>query len=232
MTAGAAALFGGLARRRRARALHPDGDAFAARLRVTGGACPGVPLLDEPGDHAAIVRLSRGAGTPRPLPDGLGLALRVLDAHGPGRHQDLLMTTSVDLPLLHHLVLPTVGGFFGQSYSTAFSYRLGGRRAVVGARPLRRRRGGDLPQARAAAAAGDARFALCVAPELGRWRAVAEIALGEPLPARESEALAFDPANAGGGLEPMRWLLRVRRAAYAASQAHRPGPRPLPDSAR
>jgi hypothetical protein len=108
------AAFGALAHVRRARALHPDGAAFAAVLRVPGGRCPGVPLLDAPGEHRALVRVWRAAGTPWPLPDGLGLALRVPDAHRPGRHQDVLLTTTIGLPLLHHLVVPTTGGVFGQ----------------------------------------------------------------------------------------------------------------------
>jgi hypothetical protein len=228
-TAAAAAVFGALAERRRARALHPDGAAFRARLHVTGGAGLGVPLLDEARTWEAVVRLSRALGTPDPLPDAFGLALRVPGAHGPGRPQDLLLTTSVDLPLLHHLVLPSLAGIFGQSYSSALPYRIGGRLGALGARAVRRRRGAGLDRARLAAAAGDARFALCVAWPLSRWRPVAELVLGEPLEAAAAEALAFDPAHAGGGLEPVHRLMPVRRAAYAASQTARPGAEPLPD---
>jgi hypothetical protein len=226
----AARVFGAAAARRRARALHPAGAAFTATLEVTGGAGTGVPLLDRPARFGALVRFSRAAGTPRPLPDGLGLALRVPDVDGPGRHQDVLLTTSIDLPVVHHLVLPTIGGFFGQSYTSAFPYRTRSGLLLLGARPVRRRRGADLPELRAAAAAGDAAFELCVARPLGRWRGVGRIEPGVALGAADEPALAFDPLNDGGGLHLVPALLAVRHAAYRASQARRPGA-PLPDSA-
>src|SRR3954447_17789206 len=75
--AAAALTFGTVAGLRHARGLHPGGVARHAVLRVPGGRCPGVPLLDEPGEHAAIVRLSNALGAPLGRPDGIGLALRV-----------------------------------------------------------------------------------------------------------------------------------------------------------
>ena len=90
-----------------------------------------------PASTGAIVRLSRGVGLPKPLPDVLGLAVRIVDAHGPNRHQDLLLVTSVDAPVLHHLILPGPLGSYGQSYSSVLPYRLGDRLALVGALPRR-----------------------------------------------------------------------------------------------
>jgi hypothetical protein len=40
------------------------------------------------------------------LPDLLGMSIRVPDAYGPGRHQDFLLVTSIDLPVLHHVFIP------------------------------------------------------------------------------------------------------------------------------
>src|SRR3954447_3771270 len=88
-----AVAFAGLSAVRRARVFHPDGAAFSATLDVRGNRAErwGVRLLDEEARHRSLVRLSRGIGVPEPLPDILGLAVRVLDAHGPDQHQDLLL---------------------------------------------------------------------------------------------------------------------------------------------
>jgi hypothetical protein len=51
----------------------------------------GVPWLDDPGTDVGIVRFSRAAGLPAPVPDVLGLALRLGAA---GRQHDLLLATT------------------------------------------------------------------------------------------------------------------------------------------
>src|SRR5687767_2942532 len=90
---------------RRGKAVHPHGAVHRATLRVPGDpAAPrGARLLSEPGEHEAIVRFSRSVGLPRPLPDLLGMSVRIVDAYGRDRHQDLLLVTSVDLPIVHHV---------------------------------------------------------------------------------------------------------------------------------
>ena len=94
--AGAAlgAAFGLAARVRRNKPLHPAGSVGGAVLDVTT-ATPdlGVPLFSEAGRHDCLVRWSRSAGVPAPLPDVEGLALRIRDA-GAGRPADLLFASS------------------------------------------------------------------------------------------------------------------------------------------
>lgn len=184
------------------RILHPDGVAFEARLTVSGGD-HGAPLLDVPGEHRAIVRLSRGVGLPKPLPDVLGLAVRILDAHGPRRHQDLLVVTSVDAPLLHHLILPGALGPYGQSYSSVLPYRVGERLRLFGALPRR-------PD-----------FDLATAPLSGRWTPFARLQLGERLSQEASFALAFNVWNCGGGIRPTGPFQGIRDPAYRGSQSAR-----------
>src|SRR5688572_16296331 len=89
---------------RRGKAVHPHGVVHRARLVIEGSpsAPPAAELLATAGEHEALVRFSRSLGLPRPLPDLLGMSIRVVDAHGPDRHQDFLLVTSVDLPVLHH----------------------------------------------------------------------------------------------------------------------------------
>ena len=103
------------------------GRVYDARLAVIGD--PAAPqaaeLLSRRGEHRAIARFSRAVGLPRPIPDLLGLSLRVPDAYGTGAHQDFLLVTSADYPLLHHIFLPALD-VQQRPYSSSLPYRVGG----------------------------------------------------------------------------------------------------------
>jgi len=72
--------------------LHPRGVVLPATVHRYGApAAFGVPWLDEPGSQPALVRFSRGGGLPTPLPDVLGIALRIDPDGDPG---DLLFATT------------------------------------------------------------------------------------------------------------------------------------------
>jgi hypothetical protein len=222
----AAAAFGAFSRLRGARIFHPDGVGYAGQLRITQPqrSYAGVPLLERAGVHPALFRFSRGAGLPEPLPDVLGVALRLPHVHGRGRHQDFLLVSSVDLPVLHHLLLPGLGGFFGQSFSSVLVYRIADKIRLVGAEPVapsRRDVVGAMPKLVAAAEHEGLRFRLTLAGLTGRWHAVGELEVGERLPDEEAERLAFTPWNSGGGIRPSGPLMGIRRAAYRASQRGR-----------
>ena len=220
--AAAAAVMGAASAVRRKRIFHPDGVAFDATLQVTG-AGHGVALLDEAGRHDCIVRLSRGVGFPSAVPDFLGLALRVPDAHGPGDHQDLLLVSSGDRPVLRHALVP-VRSFDHGRYSSLVPYEVGGRKVVFGARRL----SADGPEPlqldtlRERAAGDGIRFALELAEPSGDWEPIGVVELGAAWSDEDGDALRFDPANTGGGIEPVGLVQTVRRLAYRASQAARP----------
>jgi hypothetical protein len=207
---------------RRGKAVHPHGAVHRATLRVPGD--PAAPsaaqLLSEPGEHAAVVRFSRSVGLPRPLPDLLGMSIRVLDAYGAGRHQDLLLVTSVDLPLVHHLFVPA-GDVQARIYSSSLPFSAGEERFLIGALPRSnspRPQGGDeLDRLARAAATGELRFDLAVARLEGRFRPIAELQVGERL-SPELDALRFNPFNCGGGLRPSGMFNRWRAGAYPLSQ--------------
>ena len=207
---------------RRSKPVHPHGVTYSARLSVPGAprAPTGSTLLSSPAEHAAVIRFSRSIGVPRPLPDLLGMSLRVLDAYGPDLHQDFLLVTCGARPLLHHVLLPA-GDVQQRPYSSAFPYRAGDRRFVVGALPdpdSPRPEGNDERHRLArAAATGRLSFALAVAGVPGRFEPVAAIHVGEPLP-DTFEALRFNPFHCGGGLRPSGLLNRMRRSAYPLSQ--------------
>jgi hypothetical protein len=186
---------------RGARVFHPRGTGYDATLAITSG-WEGVPALAPGSEHRAIVRLSRAAGLPRPLPDALGIGLRLPDVYGRGRHQDFLLVTSARGPVLQHLLLPGLAP--GQPYSSLLLYKIGGDVRLVGALPD-----------------GERAFRLAVAPLRGGWRPVGELRLGRALPGEYTEQLAFNPWNTGEGIRPIGPLMGLRRAAYRGSQRGR-----------
>ena len=177
------------------RVLHPRGRTFGGRLEVPGGTAYGVRLIDQPGAYDVLVRLSRSAGLPRPLPDIQGVAVRVLDAHGPGRHQDWLVDTALPVPVLRRLPLPvrTPG-----LYSSLLSYELGGTTVLLGARWV-----------------GDEELALLVATPHGPWEQVGVVTVGDVV--EDGRRVRFDPWTTGGGIRPVGVLQELRRGAYPAS---------------
>jgi len=215
------------------RPVHPHGAVHRARLVVDGA--PHAPaasrLLATEAEHSALVRFSRSLGLPRPFPDLLGLSLRVVGAYGEGRHQDFLVVTSVDLPVLHHLFVPA-GDFQRRVYSSSLPYRAGDTTFVVGAVPdprSPRLAGADeLDRLARAAATGDLAFGLAVAGVGGRFRRVATIHVGERL---ADDTLRFNPFNCGGGMRPAGTINRLRDYAYPLSQRTRREDSRIPDSA-
>jgi hypothetical protein len=217
------AVLAAIAGLRGGKAVHPDGVVYEGRLVVPGS--PDAPraakLLSAPGEHRAIVRFSRSVGVPRPLPDLLGMSIRVPDAYGPGRHQDLLLVTSADYPVLHHIFLPARDAQ-QRPYTSSLPYHAGDESFLVGALPDPRspRPPGDNEFDRLDAAARTTRlvFQIAVASLRGRFQPVAELRIGARLP-QELDALRFNPFNCGGGMEPAGWLNGARDRAYKLSQA-------------
>jgi len=236
-----AAAFSALAALRRKRSLHPIGIGYQGRLQVSAHppARPAVPLFGAGAAHPALLRFSRGAGLPEPLPDALGVAIKLPDAHGPGADQDLLLTSSSDRPLLRRLLFPA-RSFLRGAFSTALPYELGGERVVLLLVPIRaadgagdRRSGGAMGQLRAAAADG-LRFELRTATTFGRSRPLATVTTDAPLTADQTDTLRFNPWTTGPGIRPAGWLNLLRDAAYRASQRRSPAglvPAPWPRSA-
>jgi hypothetical protein len=188
--------------------------------------------------HQAILRFSRGAGLPEPLPDALGVAIKVPNAHGPGVDQDLLLTSSTDRPLLRRLLFPA-RSFVHGAFSTALPYDMGSERVVLLLVPMlpsagrstgdagRRPVGGALAELRAVAANG-LELELRTAKSFGRSQPLATVTVGLPLSADQTEALRFNPWTTGPGIHPSGWLNLLRDAAYQASQRGRVRNPPTP----
>lgn len=217
-----AAILAQAARLRAGKAVHPHGVTYRARFCVDGTvqAPSGSELLSRRAEWPALVRFSRSVGVPRPLPDLLGMSIRVLGAYGEERHQDFLMVTSVDLPVLHHIFLPA-RDLQQRPYSSSLPYESGGRTFLVGARShpdSPRPRGGDeFDRLDEAVGSGRLRFDFLVAPVRGRFERVGEVRIGPRLSA-DIDALRFNPFNTGDDLEPVGTFNRWRREAYPLSQ--------------
>ena len=195
------------------RVIHAKGTTLGARLLVPGGAALGAPLLDEPGRHDCLVRFSRSLGLPDRLPDVLGVAVRVLDAHGPGEHQDLLLDSTLSPPLVRRLPVPKYD-LLGALFSSLTPYELGGRRWLLALLPDPK-----APPVRAldamAGRSDGTRLRLAVASAHGAWREVAVLELGREVP--RGRQVRFSPDVTGGGIRPAGWLQDLRRSAYRAS---------------
>lgn len=212
-----AAVFRAGARLRGARAFHPVGVAYRAAVEIEEDSAS--PAL-RPGTLVAVVRFSRGAGLPRPLPDIHGIGLRVLDAHGPGKHQDVLVS-SVASPGVGRYVLRPGWTISGPSYSSIAPYRGPSGDLLLGARfaPVERY---DLARLDDVVEAGRCRLELVAAHPLGPWRSIGTVSVHHNrLSEEEERALQLNPWNTAEGFTPKGWLNRLRRPAYAASQQGR-----------
>jgi hypothetical protein len=161
------------------------------------------------GGRARSERLAHRQG-PRPPPR------RGCDRAVGHRAFGALATTpmsSVDRPVLHHLLLPATDAQ-QRPYSSSLPYRAGAQRFIVGALPhpdspprapadRRRHRSPALPARR-----GDADGPLHAGGRAARRAALPSAA----------DALRFLPLTAGGGLEPVGVRNEMRRYAYPMSQ--------------
>lgn len=204
-----AAVFRWVARARHERGLHPRGALLygTADLSTLG------TMLAGRADPKVVVRLSRRIGLPDPFPDFNGVAVRFVDAHGVGRHQDLLLTSAPGLPVLRQAIRPC-RTFGASGFSSVLRYRdRTGRSLIFRIAPLLVDRLEDLGPALPVT------LELSAASPFGRWRPLASLHLARL--EQDTEVIRFDPWNTGWALEPTGLLNRLRGPAYAGSRAGR-----------
>lgn len=187
-----AGLLGAATARRGARVFHPRGQSYRCRLVATGGSW-GAALLDTPVTHDGLVRLSRGAGLPEPLPDVDGLALRLPGLGRGGSPLDILINSA-----WRFVFAPSV---LAGTWSCILPFRTGsGRLVLLGARP---QPGG---------------FELLAAAPLGAWQPWGRLELGAPF---DGETLTFAPTVGADDLVPVELFRTLRARSYSSSQAAR-----------
>ena len=237
-TGAAAATFGLLSGIRRNRVFHPVGEAFTGMVTFDDFAAPKWGLSSLGSDpREALVRFSRGAGMPEPLPDVLGLAVKIPGVPDAPAGQDLLFASSGVGPLSRHALIPA-RSFLAATYSTVLPYRVGTRVAIAtasldgagsttvtfGARADSELRAmdGDFGSLRSLAARGALRFDLLAAGAGDRWEQVGSLVV-EGICAQEvSRDLHFNPWNTIPSLQPAGPLNTLRNSAYKGSQRARP----------
>ncbi|MGS2646597.1 hypothetical protein [Streptosporangium sp. LJ11] len=212
-----------MARGRGGRALHPDGAVLPGVLTVDAPSRRplGIGVFDEPGRTEVTTRLSRAMSLPWPLPDVLGLALRIPGGAGDGRNLDLLLSTCGRWPGADRLLWPRTS-FTAGPYSTLAAYRHPRGRVRLVAAPAGPALPAEPRRLRRSPARGPFTFHLLAAPAGRRpWRlATLTVHDGPGMP-----DVAFDPVvNGHPALRMAGWLRRLRQEAYAGSRQGRDAP--------
>lgn len=206
---------GAVARYRRGRAMHPRGVVFDAVLERHGAQPPfGVPWLDEARRDPVVVRLSRGAGLPAPLPDVLGLAFRLGDGSDP---VDVLLSSTGQGPWSRLVPVPRVDA--EAVYSSIMAFRSAAGSIRLAALPRTVGIASDPEPVRNAAARGAIDFTLAAAVGREEWRPFARLRSTSARGPLDS-ALRFDAIrNAPPGLVADGPMARFREPAYATARA-------------
>jgi hypothetical protein len=211
---------GAIARLRGGKPMHPRGAVFDAVLERRGEATPwGIPWLDAVATDPAVVRLSRGAGLPAPLPDLLGMAVRLPGANAP---VDVLLSTTGRGRIAR--LLPVPRRDTAAVYSSIMAYRSDSGPVRLAALP----EADDVPSD-PQPLAGDVsrhglRFTLAAARGLGPWQPFATLTLTAPVPALDPDVRFDAVQNPPPGMVPDGPMACFRAPAYARARVARTGP--------
>lgn len=210
-----------LQRVRSPRPVHPHGVALSGTLRfTTQGSVSGLPFLDDPptSQIAVTARVSRSIGLPLPLPDVLGLALRL---PVPSGFADVLLaSTGFGMPSRFWLAVhrsPSRARF-----TSFFPYKSDRGPVLLAARTIGPT---DLPAEPTALAHAlettTWRLHLYHATPSGRWHPFAVLELGRtPGPVDTTDR--YDPIRHPlPGRTTYAWTRRLRQRSYAEIQEER-----------
>jgi hypothetical protein len=210
----------GLARLRSGKPMHPRGAVFSAVLERHGSGSAdgwGVPWLDTAATQDAVVRLSRSAGLPAPLPDVLGLALRL--PSGSGTPIDLLLSTTGRGAVTR--LLPAPRRDTAAVYSSIMAYRSDAGPVRLAALPEADDVPSDPQPLAGAIARHGLRFTLAAARGLGPWQPFATLTLTAPVPALDPDVRFDAVQNSPPGLVADGPMAHFRAPAYARARAAR-----------
>ena len=211
--------FGLLQRCRHPRPVHPHGVALQGTLRfLTGSAPTGLAVFDQPAaaELPVTARASRSLGVPAPLPDVIGLAIRLGVPDSPA--DILLASTGFGVPSRFWLALQRSPS--RARLTTLFPYRSTRGPVLLAARTIEPE---DLPTEPSALAAAlertTWRLRLYSATPTGRWHPFAILELGRAAGSPTDTADRYDPVrNPLPGSDWYPWARRVREPSYAKAQ--------------
>ncbi|MFG1998180.1 hypothetical protein ACGFNU_03410 [Spirillospora sp. NPDC048911] len=195
-----------------ARLRGDKGRSYEATLRVTQ-TVEGSSPLSEPGTSDVVARISKSAGLPVGVPDGLDIAIRTNSV-------DLLFATTGAFSGIRHILRPR-RSFMSGAYTTLLPHAFDGEQAqLLGLIPTQRRRlPARLDSLDDAVTGQPLRFTVATATLTGPWRPCGTLEIHTPLPEDESPSDAFDlvpddlPSTRVTGP-----LLTLRCRAYEASR--------------
>jgi hypothetical protein len=177
-----------------------------------------VAFLDATARDDVVVRLSRGAGLPLPLPDLLGLAVR-LDG-GAGQPVDLLLSTTTGRGALTRVV-PALRRDAASVYGSIMAYGSAAGSIRLAALPTTEGIPSDPGPLTESVGRRPLVFELAAASGPGPWRPFARLTIHGAARPRDPD-LRFDAVrHPPPGLAPDGPLARFRQPAYAAAQAAR-----------
>jgi hypothetical protein len=209
---------GALARWRQGKPMHPRGAVFDGVLERGTGTL-GVPWLDEPARDEVLVRVSRGAGLPAPLPDLLGLAVRIPE--GP---VDLLLTSTGTAPLLRLVPVPRRDA--ATTYSSIMGYRSDAGTLRLAALPGFGHAPSDPDPLAGDVARAGLVFTLAAARGGDRWQPFGRLTVTAPREVRDPDVRFDAVRHPPEGLVPDGPMARFRAPAYAAARRGRDRPPP------
>jgi hypothetical protein len=165
-----------------------------------------------------VVRFSRGAGLPAPLPDLLGLAVRLPDGDRP---VDLLLSSTGRGRWTRYVPVPRADA--AATYSSIMGYRSPAGTLRLAAVPETPEHLPSDPEPVAAEAPGAA-FTLLVARGPGDWLPFARLGLGAPAAELDPDVRFDAVRNPPPGLVADGPMARFRAPAYAAAREGRSRP--------
>jgi hypothetical protein len=214
-----AACFALLQRLRHPRPIHSRGVALEGTIRFLTGSSPtGLALFDSPpaAEIAVSARVSRSLGVPSPLPDVIGLALRLAAPTGPA--DVLLASTGFGFPSRFWLALQRSPS--RARFTTLLPYRSTRGPVLLAARTIEPE---NLPTALPACAAAlentTWRLRLYSATPTGPWHPFAILELGRAAGSPLDTPDRYDPVRHPlPGFAWYRWERTVREPSYSTIQ--------------
>ena len=203
---------------RRPRPIHTRGHVLDGEITwMPGAALSGIPWIDEPPATPVpvVARLSRGVGLPAPLPDLIGLAMRIVVD---GRPADVeLASTGIGVPGRFLLVPHRFP--FRAWFGSLLPYRSERGPVLLAARAVG---GGSFPSGGdaldAALARAGCRLRMYHATPAGKWHPFAEVSLRLSA-SQDDRGLRFDSfRHTIPGAGTYAWARSLRQPSYRLAQ--------------